>query len=80
MNSYPGFKELDCYKKSGELRIHISDLAKELTQEIFLLWQGDQLLKQCSIWQLHSMKNILLKKILKMEMTCVNLSNSLMDT
>jgi len=50
MNSYLGFKELDCYKRSGELRIHISDLAKELTQEIFLLWQGDQLLKQCSIW------------------------------
>ena len=30
MNSYKGYKELDCYKKSRELRMYISQLCKKL--------------------------------------------------
>jgi len=33
MNSYLGFKELDCYKKSRELRIYISNLIKKFPSE-----------------------------------------------
>ncbi|HTE11123.1 MAG TPA: four helix bundle protein, partial [Chitinophagaceae bacterium] len=33
MNSYKGYKELDCYKKSRELRIYISILAKKFPAE-----------------------------------------------
>ena len=33
MNSYLGFKELDCYKKSRELRIYISNLLKKFPAE-----------------------------------------------
>lgn len=33
MNSYKGYKELDCYKKSRELRIFMSKLAKKFPPE-----------------------------------------------
>jgi four helix bundle protein len=33
MNGYKGYKELDCYKKSRELRIYISGLAKKFPAE-----------------------------------------------
>ncbi|MES1224582.1 MAG: four helix bundle protein, partial [Bacteroidota bacterium] len=33
MNSYKGYKELDCYKKSRELRIYISNLTKKFPSE-----------------------------------------------
>ena len=33
MNSYKGYKELDCYKKSRELRIKISELTKSFPAE-----------------------------------------------
>ena len=33
MNSYKGYKDLDCYKKSRELRMYISTLAKKFPKE-----------------------------------------------
>jgi four helix bundle protein len=38
MNNYRGFKDLDCYKKSRELRIYVSNIAKKFpADEKFLL-------------------------------------------
>ena len=38
MNSYKGYKELDCYKRSRELRIYLSKLTKKIsTEEKYLL-------------------------------------------
>jgi four helix bundle protein len=38
MNTYKGYKELDCYKKSRELRIYISKLTKKFpVEEKYLL-------------------------------------------
>jgi four helix bundle protein len=38
MNTYKGYKELDCYKKSRELRVYISELVKKFpTEEKYLL-------------------------------------------
>jgi len=38
MNSYKGYKELDCYKKSRELRIFMSKLVKKFpTEEKYML-------------------------------------------
>jgi four helix bundle protein len=33
MNQYKGYKDLDCYKRSRELRMFISDLVKKFTQD-----------------------------------------------